>query len=217
MGVKGVIFDLDGVIVDTAKYHFIAWKDTAAKLGYDFTEEDNEKLKGVSRVQSLEMILKLAGKQISQKEKDELLIEKNEDYLKLISDMNRSEILPGIEDFLNYLKRTNIPFSLGSASKNAKLILRTLDLLSFFDAIVDGNDVSKAKPDPEVFLVAADKLGLEPENCMVVEDAIAGVEAANRAKMLSIGIGDSSSLGHADYVLKSTELLTPEFFEKIRK
>lgn len=217
MGVKGVIFDLDGVIVDTAKYHFIAWKDTAAKLGYDFTEEDNEKLKGVSRVQSLEMILELAGKQISQAEKDELLIEKNEDYLKLISDMNRSEILPGIEDFLNYLKSNHIPFSLGSASKNAKLILKTLDLLSFFDAIVDGNDVSKAKPDPEVFLVAAEKLGLEPETCMVVEDAIAGVEAANRAQMLSIGIGDSSSLGHANYVLKSTELLTPDFFEKIKK
>ncbi|MGB0836866.1 MAG: beta-phosphoglucomutase [Flavobacteriaceae bacterium] len=213
----GVIFDLDGVIVDTAKYHFIAWQETARQLGYDFTEQDNEQLKGVSRVRSLELILDLAGKQISQEEKDVLLVAKNDHYLKLISKMGQEEILPGISTLLHYLKDNGIPFSLGSASKNAKLILRSLDLLDLFDAIVDGNDVSNAKPDPEVFLVAAKALNMKPENCIVVEDAIAGVEAANAAGMISIGIGDAEHLAHANYVLSNTGELSVEFFENLIK
>ncbi|MGB0777723.1 MAG: beta-phosphoglucomutase [Flavobacteriaceae bacterium] len=217
MNKLGVIFDLDGVIVDTAKYHFIAWRETARKLGFDFTEQHNEQLKGVSRVKSLELILKLADKNITESDKEKFLVEKNDHYLSLISEMGKEEILPGMAEFLAYLRDKEIPFSLGSASKNAKLILKSLDLLDLFDAIVDGNDVSKAKPDPEVFLIAADKIKVAPEHCVVIEDAIAGVEAANTAGMMSIGIGEKEHLSHADYVLSSTSELTPVFFEEITK
>jgi beta-phosphoglucomutase len=211
----GVIFDLDGVIVDTAKYHFIAWKHIANKLGFDFTEAHNEQLKGVSRVRSLDLILDLSGQEIEIEEKERLLIEKNEHYLSLISDMGQSEILPGILELLKYLKEQNIPFSLGSASKNARLILKTLNLLDLFDAIVDGNDVTNAKPDPEVFLRAAEKLNLEAKQCIVVEDAVAGVDAANNAGMISIGIGEEAHLHKANYVLPSTTELSVQFFESL--
>jgi len=210
-----VIFDLDGVIVDTAKYHFIAWKHIANKLGFDFTEAHNEQLKGVSRVRSLDLILDLSGQTIETEEKERLLIEKNEHYLSLISDMGQSEILPGILELLKYLKEQNIPFSLGSASKNARLILKTLNLLDLFDAIVDGNDVTNAKPDPEVFLRAAEKLNLKAEQCIVVEDAVAGVDAANNAGMISIGIGEEANLHKADHVLPSTKELSVQFFESL--
>jgi len=215
MNKVGVIFDLDGVIVDTAKYHFIAWKHIANKLGFDFTEAHNEQLKGVSRVRSLDLILDLSGQTIETEEKERLLIEKNEHYLSLISDMGQSEILPGILELLKYLKEQNIPFSLGSASKNARLILKTLNLLDLFDAIVDGNDVTNAKPDPEVFLRAAEKLNLKAEQCIVVEDAVAGVDAANNAGMISIGIGEEANLHKADHVLPSTKELSVQFFESL--
>lgn len=210
-----MIFDLDGVIVDTAKYHFIAWKHIANKLGFDFTEAHNEQLKGVSRVRSLDLILDLSGQTIETEEKERLLIEKNEHYLSLISDMGQSEILPGILELLKYLKEQNIPFSLGSASKNARLILKTLNLLDLFDAIVDGNDVTNAKPDPEVFLIAAEKLNLKAEQCIVVEDAVAGVDAANNAGMISIGIGEEAHLHKANHVLPSTKELSVQFFESL--
>lgn len=210
-----MIFDLDGVIVDTAKYHFIAWKHIANKLGFDFTEAHNEQLKGVSRVRSLDLILDLSGQTIETEEKERLLIEKNEHYLSLISDMGQSEILPGILELLKYLKEQNIPFSLGSASKNARLILKTLNLLDLFDAIVDGNDVTNAKPDPEVFLRAAEKLNLKAEQCIVVEDAVAGVDAANNAGMISIGIGEEANLHKANHVLPSTKELSVQFFESL--
>jgi len=129
--------------------------------------------------------------------------------------MDHTEILPGIDDILHYLKLNKIPFSLGSASKNARLILETLDLLDLFDAIVDGNDVSIAKPDPEVFLIAAQKLGVQPDNCIVIEDAQAGVEAANKAQMVSVGIGDKKVLSEADYVFNSTSELTIDFLQKL--
>ncbi len=215
MNKVGVIFDLDGVIVDTAKYHFIAWKHIANKLGFDFTEAHNEQLKGVSRVRSLDLILDLSGQTIEAEEKERLLKEKNEHYLSLISDMGQSEILPGILKLLKYLKEQNIPFSLGSASKNARLILKTLNLLDLFDAIVDGNDVTNAKPDPEVFLRAAEKLNLEAEQCIVVEDAVAGVDAANNAGMISIGIGEEAHLHKANHVLPSTKELSVQFFESL--
>ena len=210
-----MIFDLDGVIVDTAKYHFIAWKHIANKLGFDFTEAHNEQLKGVSRVRSLDLILDLSGQTIETEEKERLLIEKNEHYLSLISDMGQSEILPGILELLKYLKEQNIPFSLGSASKNARLILKTLNLLDLFDAIVDGNDVTNAKPDPEVFLRAAERLNLKAEQCIVVEDAVAGVDAANNAGMISIGIGEEANLHKANHVLPSTKELSVQFFESL--
>lgn len=212
---KAIIFDLDGVIVDTAKYHYLAWRELAIQLGFDFTEAQNEQLKGVSRVRSLEILLDIGNVQLEEEQKTKLLIEKNAQYLEYIEEMDHTEILPGIDDVLHYLKLNKIPFSLGSASKNARLILETLDLLNLFDAIVDGNDVSTAKPDPEVFLIAAQKLGVEPENCIVIEDAQAGVEAANKANMISVGIGDKEILKEADYVLNSTAELTIDFLQKL--
>lgn len=215
MSKKAIIFDLDGVIVDTAKYHYLAWRELALQLGFDFTEAQNEQLKGVSRVRSLEILLGIGNVQLKEAEKTKLLFEKNEQYLGYIAKMDHKEILPGIDDVLHYLKLNKVPFSLGSASKNARLILETLDLLDLFDAIVDGNDVSTAKPDPEVFLIAAEKLGVKPENCIVIEDAQAGVEAANKAGMISIGIGDKKVLGDANYVLNSTNELTIDFLQKL--
>jgi beta-phosphoglucomutase len=210
MNDKAFIFDLDGVIVDTAKYHYLAWKELAEQLGFEFTEEQNELLKGVSRVRSLEILLGLGKVTLSQSEKDKYLTEKNEQYLKYISTMNTDEILPGINELIRFLKDENIRFALGSASKNARLILENLGLLDRFDAIVDGNDVSTAKPDPEVFLIAAEKLGVDPANCIVVEDALAGIQAARAAGMTSVAIGDPQLLKGADYNLGSTRELTPE-------
>jgi beta-phosphoglucomutase len=215
MSNKAIIFDLDGVIVDTAKYHFLAWRELANQLGFDFTIEQNEQLKGVSRVRSLEILLDIGNQHLEDEVKTKLLHEKNEQYLQYIAKMDRSEILPGIEKLLNYLKQNQVPFSLGSASKNARLILETLGLLDLFDAIVDGNDVSTAKPDPEVFLLAAEQLKKQPEECIVVEDARAGIEAANTAGMTSIGIGNEKVLQDADYILNNTSELTINFIKKL--
>ena len=212
---KAFIFDLDGVIVDTAKYHYLAWKELANELGFDFTVEQNEQLKGVSRIASLEILLQIGNVELSEERKETLLIEKNTQYLAFIEKMGQEEILPGIKILLQYLKDNNIPFSLGSASKNARLILKTLDLYNFFDAIIDGNDVSIAKPDPEVFLKAAEKLGINPENCIVIEDAAAGIKAANRARMMSIGIGDKTILNEANFVLANTNELNIEFVRNL--
>lgn len=212
---KGFIFDLDGVIVDTAKYHYLAWKELADHLGFEFTHDDNERLKGVSRERSLEILLQIGNVELTEIEKKKLLIDKNKQYLKYISKMDRNEILPGIEDALHYLKSQQIPFSLGSASKNARLILESLNLLNLFDAIVDGNDVSTAKPDPEVFNLAADKIGVKPVDCVVIEDAKAGVEAAKIAGMTCIGIGSEKVLGQADYILSGTNELTVDFLKKL--
>ena len=217
MSKKAFIFDLDGVIVDTAKYHFLAWKELAQHLGFEFTEEQNELLKGVSRVRSLEILLDLGKVELNQAEKDHYLEEKNEQYLKYISKMGTDEILPGIRELLDFLKAENIRFALGSASKNARLILKNLDLLDDFDAIVDGNDVSTAKPDPEVFLIAAEKLGADPEDCIVVEDALAGIQAARAAGMTTVAIGDPGLLKGADLNLRSTKELTPELAGQLIK
>ena len=215
MSRKAFIFDLDGVIVDTAKYHYLAWKELANKLGFNFTMAQNERLKGVSRVRSLEILLDIGQVHLEEDEKSKYLKEKNEQYLQYIAKMDHTEILPGIDDVLHYLKHNKVPFSLGSASKNARLILDTLDLIDLFDAIVDGNDVSTAKPDPEVFLIVAEKLGAKPEDCVVIEDAQAGIEAANKANMTSIGIGDKKVLKEADYILNSTAELTIDFLQKL--
>ncbi|WP_297797387.1 beta-phosphoglucomutase [uncultured Eudoraea sp.] len=202
MSRTGFIFDLDGVIVDTAKYHYLAWKNLADELGIDFTQEDNEQFKGVSRRRCLELLLEMGNISVSKEQFDNWLEEKNEDYLKYISGMDESEILPDVTKILGYLKEKGIPMALGSASKNAIPILEKVSLLPYFDAIVDGNQVTKAKPDPEVFLIAAEKLGLEPLHCVVFEDALAGIEAANIAGMVSIGIGDVNILSNADHGFK---------------
>lgn len=212
---KAFIFDLDGVIVDTAKYHYLAWKELADELGFEFTLEHNELLKGVSRVDSLEILLDIGKIELSGSHKKKLLEEKNEQYLSLISTMDGRDILPGIQILLHWLKENKILFSLGSASKNARLILKSLNLYDLFDAIVDGNDISRAKPDPEVFLEAAKRLRKNPEDCIVIEDAIAGIQAANTANMMSIGIGNIQHLNAADFVLASTEELSIDFVQKI--
>ena len=209
------IFDLDGVIVDTAKYHFLAWRNLANQLGFEFTEEHNELLKGVSRVKSLEILLNIGNVDISEEEKQQYLLQKNEEYLGFVNKMTSDEILSGVNELLDYLDAHNITYALGSASKNAPLILEKVGLYSRFSALVDGNDVSKAKPDPEVFLIGAKKLNMKPEDCVVVEDAIAGVEAAKLANMKCVGIGDESVLGKADYIFKDMTGFTSEFLNKL--
>ncbi|WP_324070447.1 MAG: beta-phosphoglucomutase [Flavobacterium sp.] len=196
---KAFIFDLDGVIVDTAKYHFLAWQKLANQLGIEFTHEHNEGLKGVSRVCSLDIILELGNIQATQEDKNQWLVQKNEEYLSYLVDMDESEILPGVLKVLEYLKSKNQYIALGSASKNARPILEKTNIMHFFDAIVDGNDVSNAKPDPEVFLRAAQLVGVTNENAIVFEDSVAGIQAANIANMISVGIGDASVLHEAKY------------------
>ncbi len=217
MKTKGFIFDLDGVIVDTAKYHFLAWKKLANDLGIDFTEEENEQLKGVSRVKSLEKILAWGNKTLSENDFNAQMAKKNEDYLSHIAKMDESEILPDVPKVLNFLSENKQPISLGSASKNARTILERVNLKEQFDAIVDGNDVTKAKPDPEVFLIAAKLLNVAPENCIVFEDSVAGVEAANVANMISIGIGSKDVLGHANYVFKDFTEIDNQFLDQLIK
>lgn len=214
MSTIGVIFDLDGVIVDTAKYHFLAWKSLADELGFEFTEAHNELLKGVSRVRSLEILLDIGKVELPEAKKQDYLISKNQHYLEYITKMGSEEILPGVSELLDNLDALGINYVLGSASKNAPLILKQVGLFDRFKGIVDGNSVSKAKPDPEVFLIGAEKLGLAPENCIVFEDAIAGVEAANRANMTSVGIGDAQTLSEADYNYNNLTELPENFFNE---
>lgn len=209
------IFDLDGVIVDTAKYHYLAWKKVADELEIDFTHQHNELLKGVSRIRSLQIILELGKKEISQSDFERFLIRKNEDYLKYIDKMDASETLPDVLEKLKFIKSISGKIVLGSASKNAKPILEKVGLIEYFDAIVDGNDVSKAKPDPEVFLIGAKKVNSNPLECAVFEDAVAGIQAANTAEMLSIGIGNKVTLNEAVYVFADFTQITNEFLQNL--
>lgn len=212
---KAFIFDLDGVIVDTAKYHFLAWQKLAQELGIEFTPEHNEELKGVSRVRSLDIILALGNIEASQEDKNKWLTQKNEDYLSYLVDMDESEILPGVLPVLDYIKEKNQLIALGSASKNARPILEKTGILPFFDAIVDGNDVSNAKPDPEVFLRAAQLLHVSNENAIVFEDSVAGIQAANTANMISVGIGDATILHEAKYNFKDFTFMDLAFIEAL--
>lgn len=200
---KAVIFDLDGVIVDTVPAHYVAWKSIAEELGISFDEEANEALKGVSRVDSMKKILALGGLKRSDSEILELTTKKNDLYVDIISKMTTDDILPGVLDFMALLKHQGIKMAVGSSSKNTPTILKCIGLQDAFHAIVDGNQVTHSKPDPEVFLKGAIKLGLSPEDCVVIEDAISGVEAAINAKMKCIGIGEQEVLGKANVVIKS--------------
>ncbi len=213
MSKKAFIFDLDGVIVDTARYHFLAWQKIASDLGIEFTPEHNEELKGVSRVRSLDIILKLGNIQASEENKNKWLTKKNEDYLAYIEHMDDSEILPGVVAILEYIKEKKQLIALGSASKNARPILEKVNILHLFDAIVDGNDVINAKPDPEVFVRAAKLLNVRNENCLVFEDSVAGVQAANIANMTSVGIGDSKILHKAKYNFKDFIYMDTSFID----
>lgn len=201
MKIKGCIFDLDGVIVDTAKYHYIAWKRLADEMGFDFTEKDNERLKGVSRMRSLDILLEVGGKTVAEEEKAAMADRKNTWYVEYISKMDKSEILPGVDAFFKTLKANNIKIALGSASKNSMLILNNLGLADYFDAIVDGNKVSKAKPDPEVFTLAAKEMGLSADECVVFEDAQAGIEAAKAGGMKVVAVGSEENLTDFDKII----------------
>ena len=212
---KAFIFDLDGVIVDTAKYHFLAWQKIAAKIGIEFTPEHNENLKGVSRIRSLDLILDLAKTEATQESKDLWLAQKNADYLEYIENMGTEEILPGIIQTLDYLKQRNQPIALGSASKNARPILNKVGIIHYFDAIVDGNDVINAKPDPEVFIQAAKKLNLPSKNAIVFEDSLAGIQAANNAQMVSVGIGSAEVLTEAQFIFPDFSHINKSFLETL--
>jgi len=211
---KACIFDLDGVIVDTAKYHYLAWKRLAKELGFEFTEKDNERLKGVSRMESLEILLSVGGIRIDDENvKLQLAEKKNKWYVDYINQMTKDEILPGVIEFLELLKKAGIKIAIGSASKNTITILERIGLKDFFDAIIDGTKISKAKPDPEVFLKAAEELGVRPEECCVFEDAVAGIQAAKSAGMKVIGVGDPTILKDADKVIQSFQGQTLELIE----
>lgn len=203
--IKGFLFDLDGVIVETAIFHYQAWRKMANDLGFDITEEFNETLKGVSRMDSLNLILKHGNIVLTEEEKLDLAAKKNEHYLTLVSKMTADDILPGVLDFFAQIKQTDIKIALGSVSKNARMILEGVGLINDFDAIIDGTKISRGKPDPEVFLKGAAELGLSPEECLVFEDAVAGVEAGKNAAMKVIGIGQAEVLTKADIVLAGFE------------
>ena len=207
--IKGFLFDLDGVIVDTAVFHFQAWRRLAQKLGGDFTEEQNEQLKGVSRVDSLKKIIEWTGATVSDEEFQTLMVEKNEWYLELVQGLGPQDALPGALNFLQNAYNQGIKIALGSASKNAPMILEKLGITPLFTAIIDGNNVVNGKPHPEVFLKGAEALGLEPSECVVFEDSIAGVQAAKTGGMSSVGIGDAETL-QADIHFTALGDTTPE-------
>ena len=208
--IKACIFDLDGVIVNTAVYHYKAWKRLANELGFDFTEDDNEKLKGVSRVRSLQLILQWGGITKTEAEQEELANKKNVWYVEMISHMTPAEILPGAKEFLVTCRAAGLKTALGSASKNSMTILNKINLADLFDAVIDGNKVSKPKPDPEVFLKGAEALNEMPADCVVFEDAIAGIEAAGNGRMKVVGIGSPKVLTHANLVVSGLNEMTLE-------
>ncbi|MFZ9527909.1 MAG: beta-phosphoglucomutase [Schleiferiaceae bacterium] len=205
--IRGFLFDLDGVLVDTAQYHFLAWQRMASELGIHFGEAENEQLKGVSRAESLNRILAWGRKALSDAEKQHWMTLKNEWYLELVRGMPANDYLPGAYEFLVASRAAGIKVALGSASKNAPLILERLGWMPLFDALVDGNVVTASKPDPEVFLEGARRLGLQPEECVVFEDSEAGVEAARRGGMKVVGIGQGLD---ADLLVTGLNRLTPD-------
>ena len=214
--VKACIFDLDGVIVDTAVYHYQAWKRLANEMGFDFTEHQNEQLKGVSRMASLNLILGWGG--VKNKTDDELLelaTRKNDWYTEMIGRMTPAEILPGAREFVQSCRDAGLKTAIGSASKNTPTILEKLELMPLFDAIVDGNSVSNPKPDPEVFLKGAKAVGVAPADCVVFEDAIAGIEAAKNGGMKAVGIGKADMLTEADLVVSGLDKMTLEILKKL--
>jgi beta-phosphoglucomutase len=217
MRTAACIFDLDGVIVDTARYHFLAWKKLTDQLGIHFTEEDNERLKGVSRTASLEIILEIGNIKTDDSTKLEYATLKNKWYTDFISKMTPDEILPGSLDFIKELRKANIRVAIGSASKNTPLILKRVGIFELFDGVADGNIVSKAKPDPDVFIKAAEMVNVKPGKCVVFEDAVAGVQAALNAGMMCIGVGSPKILTKAHYVVSGLKEMNIERLITIEK
>lgn len=199
---KGIIFDLDGVITDTAEYHYLAWKKLADELNIYFDRKINENLKGVSRLESLEIILKNGDKVFSDEEKHYLADKKNDYYKEMIKKITPQDILPGVCNLINNLKEREIKIAVASVSKNAKTVLDNLGLTDAFDYIVDAEKIKNGKPDPEIFLNAADGIKVEPRCCIGIEDSKAGIEAINRAGMLSVGVGNPETVEEADIILK---------------
>lgn len=198
---QAFLFDLDGVLVDTARFHYLAWRRLAHQLGFEFTEKQNEALKGISRMESLEIVLQVGNIRLSPDEKIRFAAEKNEYYLQLCSRMTPDDLLPGVAEFITEARGKGILIGLGSVSKNAGVILDNVGIRHFFDTIVDGTRITRSKPDPEVFLTGAADLGTIPSRCVVFEDAVSGLEAARRAGMRCIGIGDPTILHAADKVI----------------
>lgn len=217
---KVIIYDLDGVITDTAEFHFVAWKKLAAELGISIDRHFNEKLKGISRMDSLDLILELdsSERHYSNEEKAQLATRKNEYYLGLIEAVSPAHILPGIESLLKANREAGVRIALGSASKNAPALLEKLGIASYFDYVVDASQVKKGKPDPETFITAAIALGVSPRDCIGIEDSAAGVESINRAEMFSVGVGDGRHLADADFLVADTsELVFEEIIDQYQK
>ncbi|MFD0767034.1 beta-phosphoglucomutase [Mucilaginibacter lutimaris] len=216
MNIKACIFDLDGVIVDTAVYHYKAWKRLANEMGFDFTERQNEQLKGVSRMASLDLILgwgNITNK--TSEEKDALATQKNMWYIEMINQLTPAEILPGAREFVQICRDAGLKTAIGSASKNTPTILNKLELTQLFDAIIDGNSVSAPKPDPEVFLKGAEAVGVAPAHCVVFEDAVAGIEAAINGGMKTVGIGSIDILTKAQIVVSGLDKLTLDMLAEL--
>ncbi|SMB99426.1 beta-phosphoglucomutase [Thermanaeromonas toyohensis ToBE] len=206
---KGAIFDLDGVITDTAKYHYLAWKRLASELGLYFDEKINERLKGIGRLESLEIILEENGQNFSHQEKEYYANRKNQYYVEMIKNITPKDILPGVTNLIATLKAWGVKLAVASASKNAPTVLKNLRIIEWFDHVVDAGRIKKGKPDPEIFLVAAQNIGVKPWECVGFEDSAAGIEALKRAGMLAVGIGDKEALKDADLVVKDLTFITP--------
>ncbi len=213
---KACLFDLDGVIVDTAQFHYAAWRKMANGLGFDLTKEENERLKGISRMESLDIVLDIGKVTLDQKTRNRLAAEKNEHYLELCQKMTPDDVLPGVRVFLDSLGHVGIKIGLGSASKNARLILDQIEMTDYFATIVDGNRITKGKPDPETFELGAKDLHVQPAHCIVFEDAVAGIQAAKAGGMAAVGVGhgnlteagaDLVITGFQDIDLKTVEHL----------
>jgi beta-phosphoglucomutase len=202
--IRACIFDLDGVIVDTAHYHFLAWKRLGKELGIELTEADNEKLKGVSRMHSLDIILELGGVTRTAHEKEVLANKKNTWFVDFLERMAPEEIFPGVKQLIADLRARGIKVGLASSSKNARTVIQLLHIQNEFDCVVDGTMITHSKPHPEIFLLAAERLGVTPADCLVFEDAEAGVDAALAAGMKCVGIGTPGQLPKADRVIART-------------
>ena len=213
--IKACIFDLDGVITDTAEFHFIAWRKLANSLGFDFDKKFNETLKGVSRIDSLNMILKLGGVEKTDAEIQELATIKNDWYVELLKGMTQDDALPGVRDLLIDLKAKGYRIGLGSASKNAVPVLKYLNMMDFFEVIIDGTKTTKGKPDPQVFQMGAEQLGVKPEETVVFEDAVSGVQAALNGGFTAVGCGSPENLGHAHHVVAGLNEVTEEWIAKL--
>lgn len=212
---KAVIFDLDGVIVDTAHYHYIAWKRLASEFNINLTPQHNELLKGVSRMRSLEIILELGNIHLDQAEMERLADKKNKWFVEYIESIRPEEIFPGVKEFIQSVRQAGIKVALASSSKNAPRVIELLGIAKEFDAMVDGSMITHSKPHPEIFLLAANKLGVSPASCVVFEDAEAGVDAAIAAGMKCVGVGAEAQLRKANKVIARTGDFKVEWLSKL--